>query len=111
MLYIADHRRHGYVFCRAIGQPLKIRSQGRIGLFIIVLSGARGSGFPGTTIMRAVIQRVSEASVTIGGSLKSAIKNGLLLLLAMEEADPWRQSTTCRRSMVITTHNANICTA
>jgi D-tyrosyl-tRNA(Tyr) deacylase len=37
--------------------------------------------------MRAVIQRVSEASVTIGGSLKSAIKNGLLLLLAVEEAD------------------------
>jgi len=37
--------------------------------------------------MRAVIQRVSEASVTIGDSVKGAIKNGLLLLLAVEEAD------------------------
>jgi D-tyrosyl-tRNA(Tyr) deacylase len=37
--------------------------------------------------MRAVIQRVSEASVTIGDSIKSAIQNGLLVLLAIEETD------------------------
>jgi D-tyrosyl-tRNA(Tyr) deacylase len=37
--------------------------------------------------MRAVIQRVTQASVTIGDLLKSAIKNGLLVLLAIEEAD------------------------
>ena len=37
--------------------------------------------------MRAVIQRVSEASVTIDGSIKSAIQTGLLVLLAIEEAD------------------------
>ena len=37
--------------------------------------------------MRAVIQRVSEASVAIDGRIKSAIKNGLLVLLAVEEAD------------------------
>ena len=37
--------------------------------------------------MRAVIQRVSEASVTIDGSIKSAIRAGLLVLLAIEEAD------------------------
>jgi D-tyrosyl-tRNA(Tyr) deacylase len=37
--------------------------------------------------MRAVIQRVSEASVTIDGALKTAIRNGLLVLLAIEEAD------------------------
>jgi D-tyrosyl-tRNA(Tyr) deacylase len=37
--------------------------------------------------MRAVIQRVSEASVTIKGSIKSAIRTGLLVLLAIEEAD------------------------
>lgn len=37
--------------------------------------------------MRAVIQRVSEAKVTIGGAIKGAVGNGLLLLLAVEEAD------------------------
>jgi D-aminoacyl-tRNA deacylase len=37
--------------------------------------------------MRAVIQRVSEASVVIGGSVKASIPAGLLVLLAVEEAD------------------------
>ena len=37
--------------------------------------------------MRAVIQRVSEASVVINCQCKAAIKNGLLVLLAVEEAD------------------------
>jgi D-tyrosyl-tRNA(Tyr) deacylase len=37
--------------------------------------------------MRAVIQRVSEASVTIDGRVKSAIGPGMLVLLAVEEAD------------------------
>ena len=37
--------------------------------------------------MRAVIQRVSEASVAIGGEIKAAIKSGLLVLLAVEDAD------------------------
>ena len=37
--------------------------------------------------MRAVIQRVSEAKVTIGGVTKGAILKGLLVLLAVEEAD------------------------
>ena len=37
--------------------------------------------------MRAVIQRVSQASVTIEGAVKGAIENGLLVLLAIEEAD------------------------
>ena len=37
--------------------------------------------------MRAVIQRVSEARVTIAGNVKGAISNGLLVLLAVEEAD------------------------
>lgn len=37
--------------------------------------------------MRAVIQRVSEASVRIGEREKSAIKTGLLVLLGIEEAD------------------------
>ncbi|MCM1108269.1 MAG: D-aminoacyl-tRNA deacylase [Clostridium sp.] len=37
--------------------------------------------------MRIVIQRVSRASVTIGGTCRSAIGKGLLILLGIEEAD------------------------
>lgn len=37
--------------------------------------------------MRVVIQRVSEASVSIGGVEKSAIQAGLLVLLGIEDAD------------------------
>ena len=37
--------------------------------------------------MRAVIQRVSNASVSIGGQQKSAIGQGLLILLAVEDSD------------------------
>ena len=37
--------------------------------------------------MRVVIQRVSEASVTIDGKLKSSIKSGLLILLGVGSND------------------------
>ncbi len=37
--------------------------------------------------MRAVIQRVSEAKVIIDGASKGAIQTGLVVLLAVEEAD------------------------
>lgn len=37
--------------------------------------------------MRVVIQRVAQASVTIKDSLKSAIGNGLLVLVGIEDAD------------------------
>jgi D-aminoacyl-tRNA deacylase len=37
--------------------------------------------------MRAVIQRVSEANVVIHGAVKGAIGKGLLVLLAVEDAD------------------------
>ena len=37
--------------------------------------------------MRAVVQRVSHASVTIDGICKSAIDNGMLVLLGIEELD------------------------
>lgn len=37
--------------------------------------------------MRVVAQRVSRASVTIDGNLKSRIGNGMLILLGVEEAD------------------------
>lgn len=37
--------------------------------------------------MRAVIQRVSQASVSINGQIKGAIQAGLLVLLGVEEMD------------------------
>jgi D-tyrosyl-tRNA(Tyr) deacylase len=37
--------------------------------------------------MRAVIQRVAEATVTINGVVKGAIQHGLAVLLAVEETD------------------------
>lgn len=37
--------------------------------------------------MRVVIQRVTHASVTINGMVKSSIGNGFLLLLGIEESD------------------------
>lgn len=37
--------------------------------------------------MRTVIQRVSHASVTIDGVVKSAIRKGLLVLVGIEDAD------------------------
>jgi len=37
--------------------------------------------------MRVIIQRVSEASVTIDGAIKSSIKKGLLVLAGFEETD------------------------
>ena len=38
-------------------------------------------------VMRAVIQRVSSASVTIADEVKASIQQGALLLIAVEEAD------------------------
>ena len=37
--------------------------------------------------MRAVIQRVSQGSVTIAGSVRASIGKGLVVLVAVEEAD------------------------
>ncbi len=37
--------------------------------------------------MRAVIQRVAEAKVSINGAVKGAIQHGLAVLLAVEDAD------------------------
>jgi D-aminoacyl-tRNA deacylase len=37
--------------------------------------------------MRAVIQRVLEASVTIAGNIKAAISSGLLVLIGIEDLD------------------------
>ena len=37
--------------------------------------------------MRSVIQRVTEASVTIDNTIKASIQNGLLVLIGIEDAD------------------------
>jgi D-tyrosyl-tRNA(Tyr) deacylase len=37
--------------------------------------------------LRAIIQRVSHASVTVDGSITGAINHGLLILLGIEDAD------------------------
>ena len=37
--------------------------------------------------MRALVQRVSQASVTINGKVKSEIGNGLLVFIGIEESD------------------------
>ena len=37
--------------------------------------------------MRVIIQRVSQASVTIDGQIRSSIGHGMLLLLGVEDAD------------------------
>jgi D-tyrosyl-tRNA(Tyr) deacylase len=37
--------------------------------------------------MKAVLQRVTQASVTINGNVTAAIQNGLLVLLGIEDAD------------------------
>jgi D-aminoacyl-tRNA deacylase len=42
---------------------------------------------PGKINMRAVIQRVTRATVTIGGKLRSEIGAGLLILLGVESED------------------------
>ena len=43
--------------------------------------------FGGLGAMRATIQRVSQASVTIKGKIKSSIGKGLLVLAGFEDAD------------------------
>lgn len=48
--------------------------------------------------MRVVIQRVSEASVTIEGKVRAAIGPGLLILLGIEDADtPEDIAWLCRK--------------
>lgn len=51
--------------------------------------------------MRILIQRVSQASVTIGGKLKSSISIGLLIFVGIEESDgiediDWLVGKVCR---------------
>ena len=48
--------------------------------------------------MRAVIQRVKNASVTINGEVKSAIDQGLLILLGVQPDDDYADADwLCRK--------------
>ena len=50
--------------------------------------------------MRVIIQRVSEASVTIEGKVKSAIEQGLLILVGVEDADTMEDiQWLCRKTV------------
>ncbi len=50
--------------------------------------------------MRIVIQRVSHASVTINGVCKSAIKDGFMILVGIEEADTQEDANWLCRKVV-----------
>lgn len=50
--------------------------------------------------MKAVIQRVTHASVTIDGAIKGSIKTGLLVLLGIEDADGDEDLTWLSNKMV-----------
>jgi D-tyrosyl-tRNA(Tyr) deacylase len=50
--------------------------------------------------MIAVVQRVSESSVSIGGSVKAAIKNGVMVILGIEDADSAEDVTWLTRKIV-----------
>lgn len=50
--------------------------------------------------MRAVIQRVSRASVTVDGKIISNIDNGLLVLLGIEDADDIEDITWLSKKIV-----------
>lgn len=50
--------------------------------------------------MRAVIQRVSEASVSVEGKLRGSIYEGLLILLGIEDADEEEDARWLSRKIV-----------
>ena len=50
--------------------------------------------------MRAVIQRVSQASVTINNIIRSSIGNGLLVLVGIEDADTLEDITWLSNKIV-----------
>lgn len=50
--------------------------------------------------MKAVIQRVSQASVTIDGKVFSEIQNGLLILVGIEDADSFEDITWLSNKIV-----------
>ncbi len=58
--------------------------------------------------MRVIIQRVSEAAVTIDGTVNGAIERGLLILLGIEDADGTEDiNWLCRKIVNLRIFNDN----
>lgn len=69
-----------------INNKKKNRTEASIPQMLFIKFYVQHSKFKSSN-MRIVIQRVSHASVTIEGEVKSAIKQGYLILLGIEESD------------------------
>lgn len=69
-----------------INNKKKNRTEANIPQILFIKFYVQHSKFKSSN-MRIVIQRVSHASVTIEGEVKSAIRQGYLILLGIEESD------------------------
>lgn len=69
-----------------INNKKKNRTEASIPQMLFIKFYVQHSKFKSSN-MRIVIQRVSHASVTIEGEVKSAIRQGYLILLGIEESD------------------------
>lgn len=69
-----------------INNKKKNRTEASIPQILFIKFYVQHSKFKSSN-MRIVIQRVSHASVTIEGEVKSAIRQGYLILLGIEESD------------------------
>ena len=69
-----------------INNKKKNRTEASITQMLFIKFYVQHSKFKSSN-MRIVIQRVSHASVTIEGEVKSAIRQGYLILLGIEESD------------------------
>lgn len=69
-----------------INNKKKNRTEASIPQMLFIKFYVQHSKFKSSN-MRIVIQRVSHASVTIEGEIKSAIRQGYLILLGIEESD------------------------
>jgi D-tyrosyl-tRNA(Tyr) deacylase len=69
-----------------INNKKKNRTEASIPKMLFIKFYVQHSKFKSSN-MRIVIQRVSHASVTIEGEVKSAIRQGYLILLGIEESD------------------------
>lgn len=69
-----------------INNKKKNRTEANIPQMLFIKFYVQHSKFRSSN-MRIVIQRVSHASVTIEGEVKSAIRQGYLILLGIEESD------------------------
>ena len=74
------------LYYKYINNKKKNRTEASIPQMLFIKFYVQHSKFKSSN-MRIVIQRVSHASVTIEGEVKSAIRQGYLILLGIEESD------------------------